>query len=136
MRARAKVIRGGESYEGKQSTAGLTYAPGVSAETVGSQRLWLGRAVAAPGGRTKAHVHERHDTGILVLEGEAHLYTGEYLGEHDIARAGDYIFIPANCPHVAVNRGERPLIAVLARTDPHEQESVVLKPELEGRVPS
>ena len=33
------------------------------------------------------------------------------------------------------NPGPGPASAVIARTDPHEQESVVLLPELEGLVP-
>jgi uncharacterized RmlC-like cupin family protein len=36
---------------------------------------------------------------------------------------------------VAVNRSEAPAISVLARTDPNEQESVVLRPDLEAKVP-
>jgi uncharacterized RmlC-like cupin family protein len=36
---------------------------------------------------------------------------------------------------VAVNRSETPVFAVGARTDPHEQESVVLRPELDELVP-
>jgi uncharacterized RmlC-like cupin family protein len=36
---------------------------------------------------------------------------------------------------VAVNRGERPAVFVAARTDPNEQESVVMRPELDQKVP-
>jgi uncharacterized RmlC-like cupin family protein len=36
---------------------------------------------------------------------------------------------------VAVNRSEMPAFFVGARTDPHEQESVVLRPELDELVP-
>ena len=50
------VVRAGESYQGKQ---GPDYIPGVSAETVGSQALWLGSVTLPPAsGRTKAHIHE------------------------------------------------------------------------------
>ena len=35
------VVRAGEIYQGKQ---GPNYIPGVSAQTVGSQALWLGDA--------------------------------------------------------------------------------------------
>src|SRR3712207_9276017 len=48
----ASVVRAGESYHGKQ---GLDYTPGVSAESVGSQAIWLGSVTLPPkGGRTKA----------------------------------------------------------------------------------
>jgi len=75
-----RVVRGGESYEGKQ---GLNYTPGISAESAGSQALWLGSATLPPrGGRTKAHLHEDHETAIYFISGdEAELWTGEQL-EH------------------------------------------------------
>jgi uncharacterized RmlC-like cupin family protein len=38
-------------------------------------------------------------------------------------------------PHVAVNRSERPAVFVGARSDPNEQESVVMRPDLDERVP-
>lgn len=44
------------------------------------------------------------------------------------ARAGD--FIPAVVPHFPANLSQTgPVAAVIARTDPNEQESVVLVPE-------
>ena len=130
---RAVIVRSASTYQGKQ---GPTYAGGVSAESAGSEHLWLGRVVVPPGGRTKTHLHEHHETAILVLTGECDLYTGDGLAHHDVVRAGEYIYIPANCPHVVVDRQKGPLEAILARTDPNEQESVVLLPELESKVPA
>jgi uncharacterized RmlC-like cupin family protein len=43
--------------------------------------------------------------------------------------------VPAGIPHVAVNRSETPAFLIGARTDPNEQESVVLRPELDELVP-
>jgi len=63
------------------------------------------------------------------------VYTGEQLEHRDVAQAGDYFYFPAGVPHVAVNRGERPAVFVGARTDPNEQESVVMRPELDEKVP-
>jgi len=34
-------------------------------------------------------------------------------------------------PHLPINLSDKPVSAVIARTDPNEQESVVLLPELE-----
>jgi uncharacterized RmlC-like cupin family protein len=45
------------------------------------------------------------------------------------------LYIPANTPHLPANTSSEPCVAVLARTDPHEQESVVLLPELDAVVP-
>ena len=123
----------GESYQGKQ---GLNYTPGISAESVGSRAIWLGSATLPPrGGRTKAHLHEDHETAIYFISGdEAELWTGEQLEHREVARPGDYLYIPAGVPHVAVNYGESPAIFVAARTDPNEQESVVMRPELDEKV--
>ncbi len=63
------------------------------------------------------------------------MWTGEQLEHREIARAGDYIYIPARVPHVAVNRTEAPAVFLAARTDPNEQESVMMRPELEAKVP-
>jgi uncharacterized RmlC-like cupin family protein len=128
------VVRAGEGYQGKQ---GLNYTPGISAESAGSQALWLGSGTLPPhGGRTKAHLHENHESAIYVISGdEVELWTGEQLEHREVAHAGDYLYIPAGVPHVAVNRGETPAVFVAARTDPNEQESVVMLPELDEKVP-
>jgi uncharacterized RmlC-like cupin family protein len=132
--ATCRVIRETDEYRGKQ---GPTYAGGISADTVGSRGIWLGKVTMPPGGRTKAHFHEAHETAFYVLSGECDLWFGEELSEHAVARAGDYIYIPAGVPHVAVNRSRsEPFVVVGGRTDPNEQESVVLLPELEDKVPS
>ena len=129
------VVRGGELYRGKQ---GLDYTPGVCAETVGSRALWLGSVTLPPaGGRTKAHIHEQHESAFCMISGEeVEVYTGEQLEHRDVAHAGDYLYFPAGVPHVVVNRSEAPAVFVGARTDPNEQESVVMRPELDEKVPS
>jgi uncharacterized RmlC-like cupin family protein len=63
------------------------------------------------------------------------LGTGEQLEHRGVVRAGDYAYIPAGVPHVAVNRTGTAAEFVAARTDPNEQESVVMRPDLEGKVP-
>jgi len=127
------VVRAGDHYHGKQ---GLDYSPGVSAETVGAQALWLGSVTLPPGRRTLAHIHEQHESAFYLVSGdEVELWTGEDLQHRDIAHPGDYLYIPAGVPHVAVNRTETPAFFVGARTDPNEQESVVLRPDLDVRVP-
>ena len=128
------VVRAGESYQGKQ---GPDYTPGVSAETVGAQALWLGSVTLPPrGGRTKAHVHENHESAFYFISGdEVELYTGDQLQHREVAYPGDYLYIPAGVPHVAINRSDTPAVFVGARTDASEQESVVMRPQLEERVP-
>jgi uncharacterized RmlC-like cupin family protein len=127
------VIKGGDGYRAEQ---GSDYLPGISAESVGAKVLWLGIVTLPPGQRTKAHVHERHETAFYMMSGdEVELWTGDQLQFRDIVRAGDYLFIPANVLHVAVNRGEKPAVFIGSRNEPTAQESVVMRPEMDGRVP-
>ena len=129
-----RVVRSTATYEGKQ---GPTYAGGISAENVGARAIWLGMVTLPPGGRTKAHYHADHETAFYVLSGECELWYGEGLRDHEVARAGDYLYIPAGVSHVAVNRSQtEPFVVVGGRTDPNEQESVVLQPELDDLVPA
>jgi uncharacterized RmlC-like cupin family protein len=80
-------------------------------------------------------MHENHETSIYVISGEGAMWYGENLAEHMLAKAGDFIDIPAGTPHLPYNPSEsEPVIAVLARTDPNEQESVVLLPHLDKQV--
>jgi uncharacterized RmlC-like cupin family protein len=109
-----RVVRPGDAYAGKQ---GLDYTPGVSAQTVQSQGLWLGSVVIPPGGRTKAHVHDHHESASYMISGdEAELWSGDDLSDKATAHPGDYLYIPAGVPHVAVNRSPTtPAMAVDAR---------------------
>ena len=131
--SKAVVLRESAAYVGAQ---GPRYGGGVSAQSVGSKGLWFGRVTIGPGERTKAHLHERHETAIYVLSGKCVVYSGADLAVREEAGPGDYIYVPASTSHLAANASTtEPLTALIARTDPNEQESVVLQPELERRVP-
>ncbi len=123
-----RVIRATDTYDGKQ---GLTYFCGVAAETVGSKGICMHLLTIPPGARAKAHLHESHETALYVLSGEAVTLFGDSLQHHMVTKAGDLAYIPAGVPHLPVNLSAAPTSAVIARTDPNEQESVVLLPELE-----
>jgi uncharacterized RmlC-like cupin family protein len=41
-------------------------------------------------------------------------------------KAGEFVYIPAGTHHQPYNPTDKPARAVIARTDPNEQESVVL----------
>ena len=130
---RALVVRGSHCYHSEQ---GSDYQRGISFETVGAKALWLGIARIPPGHRTKAHVHAHHETAFYMLSGgELELWTGDQLQYREVVRPGDYLYIPANVLHVAVNRTKQPAVFIGARNEPTAQESVVLCPEMDARVP-
>jgi len=118
------VIRGGGGYRGKQA---LDYSAGVSTETAGSKQLCMHTVTIPPLGRAKPHFHAGHETAICILSGEAGMWYGEGLREHVWLEAGDFLYIPANMPHLPYNpSATEPCVGLLARTDPNEQESVTL----------
>lgn len=122
------IIRPGSTYDGKQ---GFSYFEGISAQSAGSQGVCMHLLTIPPGGRAKAHLHMHHETAIYVLSGEAQMWYGEGLREHLTVKAGEFLYIPAGMPHLPINLSDEPCTAVIARTDPNEQESVVLLPKLD-----
>ena len=126
-----KVRPGATTYAGRQ---GFDYAEGVSRESVGAQAICMHLLTIPPGGRARAHKHATHETAIYVLSGAAVMAWGERLEHRMEIAAGDMGHIPAEVPHLPWNPGREPVTAVVARTDPHEQESVVLLPDLDALV--
>lgn len=125
-----KIIRPDSTYEGKQ---GLTYGAGIYAENTGARALCMHTLVIPPGGRAKAHLHENHETAIYVISGTGEMWFGDQLEEYAVVHAGEFVYIPAGVPHLPGNPSQtEPCVAVLARTDPNEQESVVLRPDLQA----
>ena len=119
--------------EAGASPQGLTSFAGISAERGGARALCMHLVTIPPGGRGRAHLHAGHETALYVLSGESEMWYGEGLREYLVARAGDFVFIPAGVPHLPANRSQsEPCTAVIARTDPCEQESVVLLPALDA----
>jgi uncharacterized RmlC-like cupin family protein len=82
-----------------------------------------------PGAEARPHYHEAHETAIFVLEGAAEMRYGDNLEQVMRTEAGDFVYIPAGVPHQPYNPTGEPVRAVIARTDPNEQESVVLLDE-------
>ncbi|HEY4201886.1 MAG TPA: cupin domain-containing protein [Devosiaceae bacterium] len=126
-----KVIRGGAAFQGKQ---GMNYFAGISAESAGSTAICMHMLVLPPGGKAKPHYHEHHETAIFQIEGSTSFYHGPNLEFLDHVAEGDYVYIPAGVPHQPFNPTDRTARALIARTDPNEQESVVLLPESMARI--
>lgn len=118
------VIRPDSAFSGKQ---GFSYFTGISRETAGSTGICMHMLTIPPGGRAKPHFHENHETAIYVISGEAGMWYGEELSQYLTMKPGEFLYIPAGMPHLPANLSDTdPCVAVLARTDPNEQESVVV----------
>ena len=126
-----RVLVAGQQFTGKN---GPVYAPGISAQSTGARKINLQIAAIPPGAWSKAHKHAGHETAIYVLSGEAGMWYGEKLEDHLVAQTGDFVYVPADIPHLPYNLSDVDYcVAIVARTDPNEQESVVLMPEFDNR---
>jgi uncharacterized RmlC-like cupin family protein len=127
--ATCRRVRAGLAFTGKQ---GLDYAVGISAQSVGARAIHLQLATLPPGLRGKAHKHAAHETAIYAVSGTSAVWFGAHLEQHETISAGDFFYIPANMPHLPYNpHASEPAVVLIARTDPNEQESVQMLPELD-----
>lgn len=126
-----RVVASGDAYVGQQ---GLTYLAGLTGSTVGSRGICMTLVTLPDGARAKPHLHRGIETAVYVIEGEAETHFGEALGEVVRARAGEYVYIPADMPHLVVNRSGAPCRALVAHSAADDQAGIVLLPELDGLV--
>jgi len=128
--ATCTIIKPENPHESKQ---GLPNFRGISGANSGAQAICMHMVTIPPGGRAKAHLHEKHETVMYILQGAGSMWYGENLAEHLTVKAGEYLYIPAGVPHLPYNpSATEPAVAVVARTDPNEEESVRLLPELDA----
>ena len=123
-----RVVRSGEAYQGKQ---GLTYLRGLTGETAGSTAICMTVLTLPNNARAKTHRHQGVETAVYVIHGRAEMFFGDRLGDHVDAAAGDYLYIPADVPHLVMNRSGAPATALVAHTAADDQEVIVLLPELD-----
>src|ERR1051325_5852718 len=126
-----RLVRSGQEYVGLQN---LSYLAGLTGATAGARAICLNLAIVPPGARAKAHLHRGIETAVYVIEGEAAASFGNALREVVIARAGDYVYIPADLPHVVVNRSAAGCRAIVAHSAADDQAGIVLLPELDALV--
>ena len=116
--------------EATQSQQALPIFPGISGKTAGAKNLSLLKVVIPPGGSAEAHVHrgfESANIGTKIFQGRVETRYGEGLKKSVINEAGDFIFVPADVPHQPFNLSDtEPAIAIVARSDPNEQEHTIL----------
>jgi uncharacterized RmlC-like cupin family protein len=123
-----RVVRSSDPASTRQ---GPTYERGLSAESVGAVGICMHLATIPAGLVGTPHKHDGHETAIYVLSGRAGVDYGNRLQHRVEAEAGDFVYIGAGVPHRPFNLSEsEPVRYVLARTDPNEEESVVLLPDL------
>jgi len=104
----------------------LPYFIGISGQTVHARGLSMHLVVIPPEGRAEPHIHVGYETGIYVLEGTVCTRWGPALEHEVVSHAGDFLFVPPDVPHEAINlSATEPARAVVARNDPAEQDKVL-----------
>ena len=126
-----RLVRSGDVYHGQQ---GFAYTTGLTGATAGSQRISMTLVNLPDGARAKPHLHREIETAVYVLEGEAEMFFGDRLQERLVARAGEYVYVPADMPHLVINRSGAPCRAIVAHTAGDDQVGIVLLPELDAFV--
>jgi uncharacterized RmlC-like cupin family protein len=105
---------------------GLRQFVGISQATAGAKGLSMNLQVIPPGGAAKPHTHCGFETAIYVLKGRVEFRYGEGLRQSVINEPGDFVFLPPDVPHQPRNLSStEPAVAIVARNDAKEQESVV-----------
>lgn len=100
---------------------------GISGKNAGAKSLSLLKVVIPPGGSAEAHVHKGFESAIYLVQGRVETRYGEGLKKSVVNQAGDFIFVPPDVPHQPFNLSDtEPAIAIVARSDPNEQEHTIL----------
>jgi len=126
-----RVVTAGDPYVGRQN---LSYVAGLTGTSVGSRGICMTVANLPPGARAKAHLHREIETAIYVIDGEAATYYGDALQHVALARSGEYVYIPADLPHLVVNHSSTVCRAVVTHTAADDQTGIELLPHLDALV--
>jgi uncharacterized RmlC-like cupin family protein len=123
---RCVLLSAGERYQSKQ---GHTAFRGITRQSVGALQLGMHVVEIPPGGRALPHVHPEHESAIYLIKGTVEVWHGNGLLEYFIMGPGDMVYIPPGVPHLPINSSHTDMvIALVARTDPDDDEDVTLLP--------
>jgi uncharacterized RmlC-like cupin family protein len=116
------VIKPDAEVMGRQA---LPYFVGVSAASAGATAISMNLVVVPPGGAAEPHSHRGFESAVYMLKGRVEVRHGHQLSESLILEEGEFLFMPADMPHQPVNLSEEePALALVARNDANEQESI------------
>jgi uncharacterized RmlC-like cupin family protein len=104
----------------------LPYFVGISESTAGAKSISMNLIIIPPAGAADPHLHMGYETAIYLLKGKVDTRYGHKLEKSIVCQEGDFILIRPDVPHQPINlSATEPALAVVARNDPNEQESVV-----------
>ncbi len=117
-------VRATELSADTGQTPGMSRREAVSAQTVGSERVWMGQTTVAPRTASANHHHGDSETAIYVVSGHPVFVFAEDGREVRLTPGpGDYVFVPPFTPHREENPTDDEAVVVLARSS---QEAIVV----------
>ena len=122
--AELRVVRADELSPQTSQTPGMRRLAAVSADTVGSRSLWVGRVTLDPGARSGAHHHGDCESVVCMTGGRIRFRYGDALEESIDAGPGDFIYVPPRLVHQEINLSDsQPVESIVVRDS---QENVVV----------
>jgi uncharacterized RmlC-like cupin family protein len=83
----------------------------------GASRIWMGKVHNDPGMKSVPHHHGDAETAGYVVRGRCRIWYGVDYREYVDLGPGDFVFVPANCPHIEANLSDtEPLEFITARS--------------------
>jgi uncharacterized RmlC-like cupin family protein len=115
-----RIVPPSEFFAGTAQTSGSVRQAAICAETDVQTNLWGGTFLVEPSAATGIHHHGEQNTIVYVLEGESLVLWGEK-GQHSaVARAGDFVHVPAWLVHKEINPSkDKPFRWIVVRSTPN-----------------
>jgi uncharacterized RmlC-like cupin family protein len=115
--AGVRVTRGADLAETLAGPAGGG-ATAIEFAGTGGAKTWIGRVAMAPGSRTGAHRHGRHEAALFILSGAGRILWGDGLEFAADVGPGDFVYFAPYVPHEEINLDPvAPLQFVVIRSD-------------------
>ncbi len=97
-------------------TPGMVRIPGVTADSTGASRIWLGTVTVAPHQKSLPHHHGEAETAVYVLRGHLRVLFGEGYAESVEAGPNEFLYVPPFIHHIEENPYDEEYEGVLARS--------------------
>jgi uncharacterized RmlC-like cupin family protein len=89
----------------------------ISKALTGAEKIWVGYVELPPGMKSAPHHHGECESVIFVISGEAQFLTGTDSQTMQVARTGDFVWVPPHFVHIEANASQaEPVRMVVARS--------------------
>ena len=97
-----KVIRAADRKPDVASGAMVREAA-ISRGIVGADRIWVGYVELPPALSSAPHHHGECESAIYIVSGEARFRTGKRYETVQLAKPGEFVWVPPHVPHIEEN---------------------------------